>query len=122
MTLKSFNLEKENTMSKNGKLYFINLDTYKSLSAQVSKLPKQQQQILATMAEHCVDVGMKGSDIVDLAKKAGLETRQKSTVLYAWYARSNESFGVSTNPPKPAETVTIPAETKVEPASVRKSK
>lgn len=91
-------------MSKSGKMYFINLDVYKGLSAQVAKLPKQQQQILATMAEHCVDVGMKGSDIVDLAKKAGLETRQKSTVLYAWYARSNEAFGVSTNAPvKPAE-------------------
>lgn len=95
-------------MSKSGKLYFINLDTYKSLSAQVSKLPKQQQQILATMAEHCVDTGMRGSDIVDLAKKAGLETRQKSTVLYAWYARSNEAFGVSTNPP-PAKPE-VPAE------------
>ena len=95
-------------MSKSGKLYFINLETYKSLSAQVAKLPKQQQQILATMAENCVEVGMKGSDIVDLAKKAGLETRQKSTVLYAWYARSNEAFGVSTTPPaKPAE---VPAE------------
>ena len=76
------------------KIYRLNLDTYKANAAAVAKLPKQQQQILATMAEHCVETGMKGSDIVDLAKKAGLETRQKSTVLYAWYARSNEAFGV----------------------------
>lgn len=76
------------------KSYKLNLDVYKANAAIVAKMPKQQQQILATMAEHCVETGMRGSDIVDLAKKAGLETRQKSTVLYAWYARSNETVGV----------------------------
>lgn len=90
-------------MSKSGKLYRINLDVFNSLAAKVAKLPKQQQQILNTMVAHCVDVGMKGSDIVDLAKKAGLETRQKSTVLYAWYARSNEAFGVYSG--TPVETI-----------------
>lgn len=81
-------------MSNNGKIYSLNLSIYTSLSGKVAKLPKQQRQILATMAEHCSDKGMRGSDIVDIAKKNGLETRQKSTVLYAWYARSNEQFGV----------------------------
>lgn len=93
------------------KLYRINVDTFNGLAAQVAKLPKQQQQILHTMVAHCSETGMKGSDIVDLAKKAGLETRQKSTVLYAWYARSNEQFGVSVD--KPVVTV-APVETKPE--------
>lgn len=81
------------------KLYRLNADVYAKSAAIVAKMPKQQQQILATMSAHCVDAGMKGSDIVDLAKKAGLETRQKSTVLYAWYARSNESVGVYLDTP-----------------------
>jgi hypothetical protein len=81
------------------KLYRLNLEAFAKMSAEVAKLPKQQQIILKTMSEHCVDTGMKGSDIVDLAKKSyGLETRQKSTVLYAWYARSNEAFGVFHEP------------------------
>jgi hypothetical protein len=99
------------------KIYRINLDVYKSNSAQVAKLPKQQQIILACMAKHCVETGMKGSDVIDLAKKEfGLETRQKSTVLYAWYARSNEAFGVFHSVPTLAP---IPIETKPE---VTKSK
>ena len=86
------------------KLYRLNTEIFNKMIAEVAKLPKQQQIILKTMSENCVETGMKGSDVIDLAKKSyGLETRQKSTVLYAWYARSNETFGVYLD--KPAVTV-----------------
>lgn len=89
-------------MSKSSKNYVINADIFNSLSAEVAKLPKQQQIILKTMVEHCTETGLKGSDIIALAvKNNGLETRQKYTVLYAWYARSNEQFGVSVQKPEP---------------------
>lgn len=96
-------------MSTKGKFYRINLDVYSAKSEEIKKLPNQQQIILKTMAENCVDEGMRGSDIVDLAvEDYNLETRQKSTVLYAWYARSNENFGVyrenEKKPDQPAES------------------
>ena len=106
-------------MSNSGKLYQINLDVYQSLASKVAKLPKQQQQILATMAEHCVTGGMRGSDIVDLAKKNGLETRQKSTVLYAWYARSNEAFGVFHGTPAATVTPVVIESTVQTPAEIK---
>lgn len=95
-------------MSKSSKNYIINTEIFNSLSAQVAKLPKQQQIILKTMVENCTETGMKGSDIIALAVKTnGLETRQKYTVLYAWYARSNELFGVSVQSTKPVEEMPV---------------
>lgn len=89
-------------MSKSTKNYVINVDVFNSMSAQTAKLPKQQQIILKTMVENCSETGMCGSDIIALAVKTNaLETRQKYTVLYAWYARSNEQFGVSVQKPEP---------------------
>lgn len=107
-------------MSKSSKNYVINADVFNSLAAEVAKLPKQQQIILKTMVEHCTETGMKGSDIIALAvKHNGLETRQKYTVLYAWYARSNEQFGVSVQKTiKVEETPVVVEETK----STRKAK
>lgn len=87
-------------MSK--KMYRLNNEIYHSLAAEIAKLPKQQQLILKTMYDYCTDTGMAGSEIIRLAiKDHGLETRQKHDVLYAWYARSNEKFGVYL----PAKTV-----------------
>lgn len=96
-------------MSKSSKNYVINVDVFNGLTAEVAKLPKQQQIILKTMVEHCTETGMKGSDIIALAvKHNGLETRQKYTVLYAWYARSNEQFGVSVQ--KTTPIIEVPAQ------------
>jgi hypothetical protein len=99
-------------MSKSTKNYVINVDVFNSLSAETAKLPKQQQIILKTMVENCTETGMCGSDIIALAvKNNGLETRQKYTVLYAWYARSNENFGVSVQKTTPA-VIETPVEAK----------
>jgi hypothetical protein len=84
-------------MSSKGKFYLLNPTVYDARSADIAKLPPQQQKILRIMRDHCTEQGMKGSDIVALAvEKLNLETRQKFTVLYAWYARSNENYGVYT--------------------------
>lgn len=89
-------------MATKGKFYMIDPTVYSAKSADIAKLPKQQQQILRTMANHCVDTGMRGSEIVALAvTELGLETRQDYKVLYAWYARSNEAYGVYTGTEKP---------------------
>jgi hypothetical protein len=99
-------------MSKSTKNYIINIDVFNGLAAETVKLPKQQQIILKTMVEHCSETGMCGSEIIGLAvKHNGLETRQKYTGLYAWYARSNEQFGVSVQKTTPT-LVEIPVETK----------
>jgi hypothetical protein len=88
---------KDQTMSSKGKFYLLNPTVYDTKSADIAKLPPQQQKILRVMRDHCTETGMKGSDIVGLAvEKLNLETRQKYTVLYAWYARSNENYGVYT--------------------------
>jgi len=64
-----------------------------------SKIPLQQKQILRSMYDLCKDNKegrFQGFEIVDNAKsKFKLETRQKSTVLFAWYARNNEERGFS---------------------------
>jgi len=61
------------------------------------KMPLQQKQILRAMHDLCKDTKnprFQGAQIVDHAKeKFKLETRQKSTVLFAWYARNNEERG-----------------------------
>lgn len=76
-------------MSK--KLYVLDITAYALASAQVAKLPKQQKQILAAMVDQPPSTG---TEIVARAIEAGLETRQRMDVLYAWYARSNEKVGV----------------------------
>lgn len=82
-------------MSNSGKLYRMNADVYASKLGEIAKLPQQQRIILQVMKNHCVAVPMRGSDVISIAvREYGLETRQKYTVLYAWYARSNEKFGV----------------------------
>lgn len=60
------------------------------------KMPLQQKQILRAMADLTKDgkAKVQGAQVVDHAKaKFNLETRQKSAVLYAWYARDNEARG-----------------------------
>lgn len=100
-------------MSK--KLYLINADSFKVLSAEAAKLPKQQQIILKTMLTHCVESAKSGTEVIELAiKNFGLETRQKPAVLYAWYARSNEGFGVSVQSAMPVTLPPVPAKTKSE--------
>ncbi len=79
-------------MSK--KFYIIDAEVFKAEVAKLEKgLPKQQVQILQAM----IDLGRPatGVEIVEHAKTRGLETRQNPAVLYAWYARSNEKFGVT---------------------------
>ena len=64
--------------------------------ANQEKMPLQQKQILRAMHDLTKDGKSKvqGSQVVDHAKaKFNLETRQKSAVLYAWYARDNEQRG-----------------------------
>ena len=64
--------------------------------AEKQKMPLQQKQILRALHDLTKDGKSKaqGSQIVDHAKaKFNLETKQKSAVLYAWYARSNEQLG-----------------------------
>jgi hypothetical protein len=61
------------------------------------KMPLQQKQILRAMHDLTKNNKVQrfqGAQIVDHAKeKFNLETRQKSTVLFAWYARDNEARG-----------------------------
>ena len=60
------------------------------------KMPLQQKQILRAMHDLTKDgkTKVQGAAVVDHAKaKFNLETRQKSAVLYAWYARDNEARG-----------------------------
>lgn len=61
------------------------------------KMPLQQKQILRAMhdlTKDSKDAKVQGAQVVDHAKtKFNLETRQKSAVLYAWYARDNEKRG-----------------------------
>lgn len=82
-------------MATKGKFYMLNPAVYDAKSAEIGKLPPQQQKILRVMRDHCTVTGLKGSDVVKLAVETlGLETRQDYKVLYAWYARSNENYGV----------------------------
>lgn len=56
-------------------------------------LPLQQRLILQALT--LIDRPATGSEIIDYAvKNLGLQTRQQYNVLYAWYARSNEEYGV----------------------------
>ena len=61
------------------------------------KMPLQQKQILRAMHDLThgkKDAKVQGAQVVDHAKaKFKLETKQKSAVLYAWYARDNEARG-----------------------------
>jgi len=68
----------------------------KAADLEKEKMPLQQKQILRAMADLMKDKDSKvqGSQVVDHAKaNFKLETRQKSAVLYAWYARDNEARG-----------------------------
>lgn len=106
-------------MSKSSKNYVVDLSILAAKAADIAKLPKQQQIILKAMSECCTETGMKGSDIIAHAvKNHGLETRQKYTVLYAWYARSNELYGVSVQKTKVEE----PSAPVVEEKPARKAK
>lgn len=65
-------------------------------SANKEKMPLQEKQIIRALHDLTKDGKSKaqGSQIVDHAKaKFNLETRQKSAVLYAWYARDLEKRG-----------------------------
>ncbi len=75
------------------KLYVIDAEVFKAETAKLEKpLPLQQRQILAAMLD--LSRPATGSEIVQHAVDRGLQTRQRYDVLYAWYARSNEKFGV----------------------------
>ncbi len=57
-------------------------------------LPLQQRLILQAFL--MIDRPATGKEIIDYAvTHLGLQTRQRYDVLYAWYARSNEEYGVS---------------------------
>lgn len=75
------------------KFYIIDAEIMAQEMAKLEKpLPLQQRQILNAM----VDLGRPatGTEIIAHAVDRGLTTRQRYDVLYAWYARSNEKFGV----------------------------
>jgi hypothetical protein len=76
-------------MSK--KFYYLSPEAFALIAG--AKMPLQQRQILKAMALE--NVPMIGSDAVKSAiALCGLSTRQDHKVLYAWYARTNEGFGV----------------------------
>ncbi len=76
------------------KFYVIDAEIFQAETAKLEKaLPLQQRQILAAMVD--LDRPATGTEIVAHAVSRGLQTRQRYDVLYAWYARSNEKFGVT---------------------------
>lgn len=76
------------------KFYIIDSEAMMAGLATLEKpLPLQQQLILKAMCE--MDRPATGSEIIAYAiEHKGLVTKQRHDVLYAWYARSNEKFGV----------------------------
>lgn len=75
------------------KKYYVFTGSLEKLNKET--MPLQQKQILRA-AQDLTKGNNKaiGSDIVEHAKKKfNLVTKQKSTVLYAWYARNNEERG-----------------------------
>jgi hypothetical protein len=76
------------------KFYIIDAEVMIAEMAKLEKgLPKQQVQILQAMVD--LDRPATGTEIIAHAVNRGLTTRQRYDVLYAWYARSNEKFGVT---------------------------
>jgi hypothetical protein len=81
------------------KFYIIDPAAYESAIADratkgLKPLPLQQRLILQAFMS--IGRPATGKEIIDYAvTHLGLQTRQRYDVLYAWYARSNEEYGVS---------------------------